>query len=147
MALTSCITASWVVTASSRTVASSTRRVLAPIAPVASTTARTASKIRSGCSLARSLLRHKVSTVGWNPSSSSESPAATFQAMFVRSWCAASRSERPSKAWSTITVATTSAGTDGRPRPDGNRSAKYSSANSAFRYSAKNAFTEPPGTR
>ena len=39
--------------------------------PVSAITARTASKIRSGRSLARSLLRHNVNTVGWNPSSSS----------------------------------------------------------------------------
>ncbi len=63
------MTASWVVTASSRTVESSTRRVLPLITPVASTTARTASKIRSGDPLARSLFRHNVNTVGWNPSS------------------------------------------------------------------------------
>ena len=42
-------------------------------------------------------------------------PAATFQAMLVRSSPRASRSDRPSKAWSTMTVATTSAGTEGRP--------------------------------
>ena len=35
-------------------------------------------------SLTRSLLRHNVNTVGWNPSSVNGRPAATFQAMFVR---------------------------------------------------------------
>ena len=43
------------------------------------------------------------------------------------------RSDKPSNAWRTITVATTSAGTDGRPRPDGNKSANSSSANSSRR--------------
>ena len=97
--------------------------------PVSAITARTAWKIRSGLSLARSLLRHSVSTVGWNASSVSARPAAAFQAMSVCNARQASRSERRSRAWSTITVATTSAGTDGRPRPDGNRSANISSGN------------------
>jgi hypothetical protein len=48
-------------------------------------TARTALKIRSRSSEARSLLRHSVSTVGWNASSVSANPAAAFQAMFVAS--------------------------------------------------------------
>ncbi len=38
---------------------------------------------------------------------------------------------RPSSAWSTITAATTSVGTAGRPRPDGNRSANSSSGYSS----------------
>jgi len=45
-----------------------------------------------------------------------------FQVMFVSSWRQASLSDNPSRASSTTTVATTAAGTDGLPRPDGNRS-------------------------
>ena len=45
---------------------------------------------------------------------------------------------------STITVAITSAGTDGRPRPDGNRSANKPSGNNRSRCSAKKACTDPP---
>jgi hypothetical protein len=44
-------------------------------------------------------------------------PAAIFQAMSRRSELAASRSLKPSSACSTRTLATTSAGTDGWPRP------------------------------
>jgi hypothetical protein len=108
---------SWVATASSRTVASSTRRRRPASTPVASTTARTASKTRRGRSEARMRLRQYTSTVGWNPSSSRRSPQATFQAMSRRSALAASRSLKPSNACSTMTLATTSAGTDGCPRP------------------------------
>ena len=138
---------SWVATASSSTVESSARRILPLSTPVSAITSRTASKIRSGRSLARSLLRHNVNTVGWNPSSSSANPAATFQRRSVRNACTASRSDRPSSDCNTITVAITSAGTDGRPRPDGNRSANNSSGNSRWRCSAKNACTDPAGTR
>ena len=62
-------------------------------------------------------LRQYTSTVGWNPSSSNRSPQATFQAISRRSALIASRSDRPSRACSTITVAITSAGTDGCPPP------------------------------
>lgn len=57
------------------------------------------------------------------PSSSRSSPQATFQLLRSRSARAASRSESPSRAWSTVTEATTSAGIDGRPRRDRRRSA------------------------
>jgi hypothetical protein len=81
--------------------------------PVCSTTRRTASKIRRGRVQARSRARQYTSTVGWNPSSSRRSPQATFQAMSRRNALIASRSLKPSRAWSTITVATTSADTEG----------------------------------
>jgi LuxR family transcriptional regulator, maltose regulon positive regulatory protein len=45
-------------------------------------------------------------TVGWKPWSVRASPQATFQAMFWRSCAAASRSDNPSNACSTMTVAT-----------------------------------------
>lgn len=52
-----------------------------------------------------------------------------------------------SRAWSTMTEATTSAGTDGRPRPLGNRSANISSGNRARRCSTRKAATEPSPNR
>ncbi len=48
---------------------------------------------------------------------------------------------------STITDAITLAGTDGRPRPDGNKSAKSSSVNNSPRCAARNANMLPAGTR
>ena len=134
---------SWRCTASSSTVESSARRLRLAMTPDSFTTSRTASNIRSGRSEARSLLRQRTSTVGWKPSSSRARPAATFQAMEVRSISQASRSESPSKACKTITVAITSAGTDGRPRPVGNRSSNSASGNTLWRCSAKKACTEP----
>ena len=131
----------------SSTVESSARRCLRAMTPVSAITARTAWKIRSGSSLARSLLRHDVNTVGWNASSVSARPVAAFQAMSVCNARQASRSERLSRAWSTITAATTSAGTDGRPRPDGNKSENISSGNSRWRCPAKNACTDPSPRR
>lgn len=50
IAAISCVTVSWVATASSSTVESSARRVFPFSTPVSATTARTASKIRFGCS-------------------------------------------------------------------------------------------------
>ena len=106
MAATSWVTVSWVATASSSRVESSARRWRPASTPVWLITARTAAKIRSGRSKARSLVRHKVSTVGWKPRSVRASPQATFQAMLQASCRVASRSDNPSKACSTITVAT-----------------------------------------
>ncbi len=91
----SCITVSWRNTASSNTVESNTRAVRAASTPVSATTSRTASKIRSGRPEARSRFRQYTSTVGSNPSSVSDRPAATFQAMLVRSSRNASRSDKP----------------------------------------------------
>jgi hypothetical protein len=130
IAATSWVTVSWVATASSKMVESSTRRPRPRSTPVASTTWRTASKIRRGLDEARMRLRQDTSTVGWKPSSSRRSPQATFQAMSRRNALIASRSDRPSSACSTITVATTSAGTDGCPPPLRVRSANSSAGNS-----------------
>ena len=58
------VTVSWVTTASSNTVESNTRLTRPDNTPDWSTTFLTASKIRSGASLRRSLARHKVNTVG-----------------------------------------------------------------------------------
>ena len=130
IAATSWVTVSWVATASSKMVESSTRRPRPLSTPVASTTWRTASKIRRGRAEARSRARQYTNTVGWKPSSSSRSPQATFQAISRRRALIASRSDRPSKACSTITVATTSAGTEGWPPPCRATSANSSGGNS-----------------
>ena len=138
---------SWVATASSKTVESSTRRPRPRSTPVAATTWPTASKIRRGRSEDRRRLRQYTSTVGWNPSSSSRSPQATFQAMSRRNALMASRSDRPSKACSTITVATTSAGTEGCPPPWRATSMNSSGGNRRWRWSARKAYTDPSGIR
>jgi len=129
VAATSWVTVSWVATASPKIVESSPADP-DPQHPVASTTWRTASKIRRGRSEDRRRLRQDTSTVGWKPSSSRRSPQATFQAMSRRNALIASRSDRPSSACSTITVATTSAGTDRYPPPLRVRSANSSAGNS-----------------
>jgi hypothetical protein len=134
---------SWRWTASSSTVESRARRVLLESTPEVLITSRTASKMRCGRFDARSLLRHNTSTVGWKASSPIPRPQATFQEMLVSSWRQASLSDSPSRACSTMTVAITSASTEGLPRSDGNRSANMSSGNSFWRCSAKKAYTEP----
>ena len=128
-------------------VESSTRRPRPLSTPVASTTCRTASKIRRGLDEVRMRLRQYTSTVGWKPSSSRRSPQATFQAMSRRNALTASRSDRPSRACSTITVAITSAGTEGWPPPWRVRSANSSGGNSWWRWSTRKAYTDPSGTR
>ena len=140
------MTVSWVATASYSTVESNARSVLFDSAPHSAATSRTASKIRSGRSLARSLWRHSVNTLASNPSSSMPRPAAAFQRTSQRSRSIASRSEQPSNACSTITTAITEPGTDGRPRQP-NRSANNPSPNNLRRCSAKNRYTDPSRTR
>jgi hypothetical protein len=124
------VTVSWVATASAKTVESSTRRPRPLSTPVCSTTWRTASKSRRGRVERRMRLRQYTSTVGWNPSSSRRSPHATFQAISRRNALIASRSDRPSSACSTITVATTWVGTDGWLRPWTTRSVNSAGGNS-----------------
>ena len=101
------VTVSWVATASSNTVESNTLLHRPDNTPVSATTARTASNTRSGAELFRSLARHKVNTVGWNPSSVNDKPAAAFQRISQRNRPIASRSDSPSNACNTNTVATT----------------------------------------
>ena len=137
---------SWVATASSRMVESNARRSLLANTPQLSITWRTASKIRSGLSLARRRARHRVSTVGWNPPCVNDRPVAAFQAMSRRSRWIASRSETHSNAWRTITVAITGPGIDGRPRGP-NKSENILSGNRRRRFSARNRYTDPSGTR
>src|SRR6266545_994986 len=96
---------------------------------------------------ARNRLRHTVNVVGWNPSWSIGSPHATFQRRSHRTACIAPASDRSCNVCITSTDAITSPATDGRPRPDGNRSANNPSGNTSPRYSARNAYTLPAGTR
>ena len=140
------MTVSWVATASNSTVESSARIVLFDSAPHSAATSRTASKIRSGHPLARSLWRHSVNTLASKPPSSMPSPAAAFQRTSQRSRSSASRSEHPSSACRTITTAITDPGTDGRPRGP-KRSSNNPSGNNLRRFSAKNRCTDPSRTR
>ena len=95
MAPTSCLTVSRVATASSSSIESNARRCRPAKIPVWSITIRTASKVRSGRPEARSLPRHKVSTVGRKPWSVRASPPATFPAIVQASCRLASRSPNP----------------------------------------------------
>ena len=81
------------------------------------------------------------------PPSARDRPAAAFQRISHLSRWTASRSETHSNACRTITVATTDPRTDGRPRPLPNRSPNISSGNKRRRWSAKNRYTDPTGTR
>src|SRR4051794_1825255 len=147
MAAISWVTVSWVATASSRTVESNARRALPRTAPVAATTSRTASNTRCGRCEAASRRRQYVNTVGWNAAAVTGSPHAAFQRRSNVTASAASRSDSPCSACSTSTVATTSAGTDGRPRPDRNKSSNMLSGNSSPRCAARNANTLPTASR
>lgn len=141
------VTVSWRATASSRIVESIARRRLPLSAPDSVITSVTASKIRCGRSLAASRRRQYVNTDGWNPDSVIANPHAAFHRRSNVTASAVSRSERLWRVCSTSTDAITSAGIDGRPRPDGNRSANASSGNNRFRCAARNANTDPGGSR
>jgi hypothetical protein len=143
IAAISWVTVSWVATASSSTVESSARRVLPVNAPVCATTTLTASKIRFGRSEPASRRRQYVNVVGWNPTAVTGSPHAAFHRRSKVTASTVSASESPCSACNTITAAITSAGTLGRPRPDGNRSANNSSGNNSRRCPARNANTLP----
>ncbi len=84
---------------------------------------------------------------GWNAVCVTANPHAAFQRRSNVTASAVSRSERLCSVCSTSTDAITSAGIDGRPRPDGNRSANASSGNNRFRCAARNANTDPGGSR
>ena len=143
----SCVTVSWVATASSSTVESNARRVFPFSTPVSATTVRTVWKIRSGRSEAASRRRQYVNVEASNPACPTGSPHATFHRRSVRTAAIASRSDRPCNACNTKIDAAISAGTDGRPRPEGNRSANNSVGNSTRRCCASNANTLPGSTR
>ena len=126
------VTVSWVATASSRTTESNARRVLPLSTPVCAITCpdrvedplRT---VRGAQPVAPHRQRRRV-----EPSWSIGSPQATFHRRSQRSAChrLACRS-RSCSVCSTSTEAITSPGTDGRPRPDGNRSANNPSGNTS----------------
>ena len=113
IAAISCVTVSWVATASS-TVESSARRVLPVIAPLRAMTCCTAVKIRFGSVLAASRRRQYVSVVSWNARLVTGQPIAAFHRRSTVTASVVSESDRPRNVCSTITVAITSPGTDGR---------------------------------
>ncbi len=147
IAATNWVTVSWVATASSSTVESNARRVFPVSTPVCATTSRTAAKIRFGRSEAASRRRQYVNVVGWNPPAVTGSPQAAFHRKSKVTASTVSASESPCSACNMITLAITSAGTLGRPRPDRNRSANNSSGNNSRRCPARNANTLPAFSR
>ena len=110
------MTVSWVATASSSNVESNARRVLPLQHPgrVDHVADRVEDPLRPIHSPAAGSANTSAPIV--MPSSSSAKPAATFHRYRFRNACAASRSDRPSSACNTITVAITSAG-HRRPTP------------------------------
>ena len=120
------------------------RRVLPPPnAPVWATTALTASKTRFGRSEAASRpppirQRRRVKRARGD-----RQPTRGFPPQVKVTASTVSASENPCKACSVITAAITSAGTLGRPRPVGSKSANIASGNSSRRCAAKNANTLP----
>src|SRR5665647_1811225 len=141
------VTVSWRATASSRIVEPSARRFLPASTPVAEMISVTASKTRCGRSLAAIRRRQYVNTLGWNPVSVTANPHAAFHRRSKVTASAVCRSDKPCNACNTITEAITSARIDGRPRPEVNRSANAPSGNNRWRCSAKNANTDPAGSR
>ncbi len=137
---------SWVATASSRIVESTARRRRPASTPVASITCRTASLTRCGRFDFAIRRRQYTRLDGSNPSSSSESPQATFHRRSQRTASAHSRSDSSCNACNVNTAAIRVAGNDGRPIME-NRSAYCSSGNSRARCSASNANMLPSATR
>jgi hypothetical protein len=84
-------------------------------------------------------------TAGSNDICVNDRTHATFHRMSNISASAVCRSDKAHNSLSTSTLPTRSAGSDGRPVPDGNRSAMNSSPNTAHRCSARNANTLPAG--
>ncbi len=81
--------------------------------------------------------------MSWNALAVTGQPTAAFHRRSNVNASVVSASDSPCRVCSTSTEAITSAGTDGRPRPEGNRSANISSGNSRLRCSARNANTLP----
>jgi len=92
-------------------------------------------------------LRQYTSIDGSNDICVSDRPHATFHRMSNFNACAVRASDRSCSSLSTSTLPTRSAGSDGRPVPDRNKSAMNPSSNSSPRCSARNANTLPGGTR
>ena len=147
IAATSWVTVSWVATASSNTVESTHRFRRPRNMPVAAMTSATASNTRSGRPEAAIRLRQYTSVDGSKLIWVSDRPQATFHRISNFSASAVCGSDRSYSSLSTSTDPTRSAGSDGRPVRDGNKSAVNESGNSSRRCSAKNANTLPGGTR
>ena len=81
--------------------------------------------------------------MSWNAAAVTGQPIAAFHRRSNVTASVVSESDRPCSVCSRITDAITSGGTDGRPRPDGNRSANIASGNNVLRCSARNANTLP----
>ena len=137
------VTVSWVATASSSTVESSARRVLPASAPVSATTALTASKIRFGDPRPPTGAASTSTSSHETPPRVTANPHAVFHRRSKVTASTVSLSDSPCNACSVITAAITSAGTLGRPRPVGNKSANISSGNNSRRCAARNANTLP----
>ena len=99
--------------------------------PSAAITSATASNTRSGRSEAAIRLRQCTSAVGSNDDCSSDRPHATFHRMSKHKASAVWASDSAYSSFSTSTAPTRSAGSDGRPVGDGNRSAVKLSGNSS----------------
>jgi hypothetical protein len=138
---------SWAETASSKTVESTHRFRRPRKIPVCAMTSATASNTRSGRSEAAIRRRQYTRVDGSKDIWVSDRPHATFHRMPYFSASAVWGSDRSCNSFSTSTAPTRSAGSDGRPVADGNRSAVKLSGKSSRRRSAKNANTLPGGTR
>ncbi len=147
IAAVSWVTVSWVATASSNTVESTQPFRCPRRIPVSAITSATASNTRCGRSEAAIRLRQYTSMDGSKLVSSSDRPQAIFHRRSYFSASAVCGSDRSCSSLSTSTDPTRSAGSDGRPVRDGNRSAVNSSGNSSRRCSARNANTLPSGSR
>ena len=143
---TNCVTVSWVATAPSNNVESSARRVLFANTFVSAITSRTALKIRSGRSETAEPVAPLRQHRGMETQIGDRQPAATFHRRSVASSVAVTI-RQPFQRLQNQHRRITSAGCDGRPRPDGKRSANVSSGNRRWRCSARNAYTESSGTR
>ena len=123
IAATSWVTVSWVATASSNTVESTHRLRRPRNMPVAAMTSATASNTRSGRPEAAIRLRQYTSVDGSKLIWVSDRPQATFHRISNFSASAVCGSDRSYSSLSTSTDPTRSAGSDGRPVRDGNKSA------------------------
>ena len=134
------VTVSIVATASYSGVESSTRRT--PTSPAARAISSVRSKIRLGRSERASRARMSTSTVWAKPGASNgRPPQAYFQRASNVNRSTASRSDRPSRRWRTITTATTSGGTERRPT-SANRSANSVSGKSSWQSRWSRAWIE-----
>ena len=125
IAARSWVTVSWVATASCSGVESRTR-ARPFMAPVSLATTLVSSKRRRGRSDARRRLRWPTREVGWKAAYPVSTPQAACQRRSKLSRSVASASLKPSKAWSSITVAITRAGWSVVPGPTQRRDRRSS---------------------